>query len=360
MSSIAGYVYERRDAVTASLGVPLVAGVFTDGWAHFNRPGLETFFTPWHAVLYSSLGVMSAWLAWVAWVAWVAWRGTVGDVRALDSLPRGYGLAVVGAVVFAAGGLGDMLWHVVFGIEIAVDALVSPTHLMLGAGGLMILSTPMRAQGLLSSSADGRWTVPARVSLVLALSLTVFFLLYVSAFAQPGPVERFVPTPENAPGHHEAELPVVASLAAYLMTTVVFTIPVLFVQRDGTRVPRGVVSLVVAAVALLPVVVMGLPPGALGGALGAVVAAVIWEVGYALASPRLSTTILAWAAPATLALAVWAGHLAGLAGVDALRWPVSLWTGVVVLAALIAGVLGFAASTPATSSTIGLNERTHA
>jgi hypothetical protein len=188
MASIGEYLLERRDAVTAALGVLLVAGVFTDGWAHFNRPGLETFFTPWHAILYSSLGVMSAWLAWVIW------RGTAGDLRALDRLPRGYGLALVGAVVFAIGGLGDMLWHVAFGVEIAVDALVSPTHLTLGAGGLMILSTPMRSQGLLSSSTDGKWTVPARVSLVLTLALTVFFLLYVSAFAQPGPVERFVPT----------------------------------------------------------------------------------------------------------------------------------------------------------------------
>lgn len=59
----------RRDLVTAGIGWVLVGGVFTDGWAHFNRPGLETFFTPWHAVLYSSLGVMTIWLTWVAWRA---------------------------------------------------------------------------------------------------------------------------------------------------------------------------------------------------------------------------------------------------------------------------------------------------
>src|SRR5215467_14227459 len=30
-----------------------IGGLFLDGWAHTNVPQLETFFTPWHAVLYS-------------------------------------------------------------------------------------------------------------------------------------------------------------------------------------------------------------------------------------------------------------------------------------------------------------------
>ena len=30
-----------------------IGGLFLDGWAHTNLPRLETFFTPWHAVLYS-------------------------------------------------------------------------------------------------------------------------------------------------------------------------------------------------------------------------------------------------------------------------------------------------------------------
>src|ERR1700757_2533113 len=30
-----------------------IGGLFLDGWAHSHVPQLETFFTPWHAVLYS-------------------------------------------------------------------------------------------------------------------------------------------------------------------------------------------------------------------------------------------------------------------------------------------------------------------
>src|SRR6266851_4712963 len=34
-----------------------VGGLHLDGWAHSHIPQLETFFTPWHAVLYSGYSV---------------------------------------------------------------------------------------------------------------------------------------------------------------------------------------------------------------------------------------------------------------------------------------------------------------
>src|ERR1700719_3058532 len=37
-----------------------IGGLFLDGWAHANLPQLETFFTPWHAVLYSGYLAMTA------------------------------------------------------------------------------------------------------------------------------------------------------------------------------------------------------------------------------------------------------------------------------------------------------------
>ncbi len=38
-----------------------------------------------------------------------------------------------------------MGWHIIFGIEQNVDALLSPTHLVLLIGALLILSSPFRA-----------------------------------------------------------------------------------------------------------------------------------------------------------------------------------------------------------------------
>src|ERR671937_2288407 len=80
----------------------------------------ETFFTPWHAVLYSGYGAIAAVLA----VTLVrnharghAWR---------QALPPGYAVSFVGVVLFAVGGVLDMVWHLLFGIERSVEALLSP------------------------------------------------------------------------------------------------------------------------------------------------------------------------------------------------------------------------------------------
>jgi hypothetical protein len=42
---------QRDDLVTTALCGWVVAGMVLDAWAHQNASQLETFFTPWHAVL---------------------------------------------------------------------------------------------------------------------------------------------------------------------------------------------------------------------------------------------------------------------------------------------------------------------
>ena len=44
---------DRRDQTLAALfGLWMIVGLFLDGWAHDNQKP-ESFFTPWHGVLYS-------------------------------------------------------------------------------------------------------------------------------------------------------------------------------------------------------------------------------------------------------------------------------------------------------------------
>jgi hypothetical protein len=40
-----------------------ISGLFVDGWAHLHSKP-ETFFTPWHAIIYGSFGVAAALLAY--------------------------------------------------------------------------------------------------------------------------------------------------------------------------------------------------------------------------------------------------------------------------------------------------------
>src|SRR5215211_7851063 len=90
-----------EDLVTALLGACLVGGALTDAWVHTNRAStLESFFTPWHALLYGGFAAIAAWTFWLALRRRAStprwWR---------DGWPVGYGIGAVGVIGFMAGGL---------------------------------------------------------------------------------------------------------------------------------------------------------------------------------------------------------------------------------------------------------------
>lgn len=320
----------RRDMATAVLGLWVVGAVYADGWAHLNVPGLESFFTPWHGALYAGLAVFAGWLGLIAW------RGRRSAGSLLAGLPVGYRGAAAGVAMFGAGGVADMVWHQIFGVEAGVDALLSPSHLVLLAGGTLMVSTGWRAQR--AASAD-RATLPELLSLATAAALAAFFLSYTSAFTQATPTTVFVNLPEGAPGHLEAELPVVAALASYLVTTAVFAVALLATVRAGRRHP-ATLTLLVGLVAGLSVAMVDLPGVAVAGAVGAVGGAVAADVVLARLRPEQSHGRVAGPASAAVAaLLVWSGQLVGFAVYDGVRWPVELWSGVVFLAGLAAAAL---------------------
>jgi len=316
-----------EDGVAALLGVWVIGGLYADGWAHLNVGGLDSFFTPWHGVLYGGFGALTAWLAWMTW------RRTTGGRGPAGSVPAGYGLGVIGIAVFAAGGLADMGWHLVFGVEAGVDALMSPTHLVLLTGGALLLSSPLRAAlertGALPVRAAQAW--PATVSLATVTALAGFFLSYVSVFTEPTAVQPLTTIPEGAPGHLEAELPAVVGLAGYLLGTALIVVPLLLVRRRGP-LPSGTVALITAFVAV-PAAALSEMRWALPTAT-AVIASLAVEVLLRFRRD-VSAVTLAVVVPGT----VWTGQLVGLALGRDLGWSVEMWAGVVLLTMLAGFVL---------------------
>ena len=306
----------RQDAGAVALGVWLVGGVFLDGWAHLNRTALETFFTPWHAVLYSGAAVSFAYLALLTRVA--------------GGVPPGYGWALLGAPVFLVGGAADFGWHQLFGLEVGIDALLSPTHLVLLASGLAVLSAPWRAS-------RGEEAVPAAavVSLGLTTALSAFFLLYVSVFTNTLPSEALTRIPEGAPGHDEAELPAVAGLASYLLTTLLLAVPIIMLLRRR-RVPVGSVTAVLMLVVTLSTLVADArQPWA---PVAALVTGLVLDLVLVRTRDwpeRRRVLAAATALPAIL----WPLQLIGLALSTGVRWPVELWSGIVMLCVAAAGLL---------------------
>ncbi len=160
----------------------LVGGVHVDGWAHSHVPGLETFFTPWHALFYTGLLAIGSFLA--ATLVGNHLRGYAWT----QAIPAGYGLSLVGVIIFSLGGIGDMVWHTVFGIEVSVEALLSPSHLTLATGGVLIASGPLRAAWLRGGRAVSFYKLlPMLISATMLLSIFTFFTVYGSLFATTWP-----------------------------------------------------------------------------------------------------------------------------------------------------------------------------
>ncbi len=111
--------------------------------------------------------------------------GRAGRVG-LAAIPRGYGLGLAGAAIFGLGGLCDMLWHLIFGIEQGLDALLSPSHLALVAGATLILSSPFRSAWASADPAGDaprlRTFLPALLSLAAAVGVASFINAYLWAF----------------------------------------------------------------------------------------------------------------------------------------------------------------------------------
>lgn len=177
-----GYPADSRvlDWLSVLTSAWFIAGLFLDGWAHNHIPSLETFFTPWHGVLYSGF------FAVAAVIGVTQYRNVSKGYVWSKALPQGYFLSLVGVALFLMGGVGDMLWHEIFGIEQNLEALFSPTHLLLASGAFLFLSGPLRAAWRRRASQGWSDLAPAILSLTMLFTLFTFFTQYANVFGSPG------------------------------------------------------------------------------------------------------------------------------------------------------------------------------
>jgi hypothetical protein len=164
------------DWLVVAASVWLLGGLYWDGWAHgYGLP--DSFWTVWHAAFYSGYGAIA-----VVLFGAIA-RGRPHVSRWRDAIPLGYAPAVLGALVFGFGGVFDMVWHTLFGIETSTDALLSPSHLILGTGIALMVSGPLVAAWRRGATGDLMALLPAVLSLTALFSLFTFFSLFAGPYA---------------------------------------------------------------------------------------------------------------------------------------------------------------------------------
>jgi hypothetical protein len=317
-----------QNLVTVVLGLWLIGGVFVDGYAHNNlRSTIESFFTPWHAALYSGYTATSLWIVWL--IAAQVRRGA----RGLNAVPRGYGLGLAGALIFGAGGVGDLVWHSLFGIEVGTAALLSPTHLLLLLGGVLIVTSPLRsAWADLNTRPNLLEFLPALLSALIALSFVSFMHMYLWVFTG-----RVVWTRIWGDTYEVASL---------LFSNVIVTGLALFLVRRW-RTPLGTFALLYGINAFLMLSVFSgfsapLPATLMGFGVGFLV-----DVIATLLRPS-QQRILEYRAFATLVpLVFWGGHFFVRAISVGIGLELELWTGATVMAALAGLTLSVLAVPPA-------------
>lgn len=293
-------------------------GLFLDGWAHLHLGQLETFFTPWHAVMYSGQ------LATTGVLVFALWLGVRRGAGWRQAMPPGYGLALAGAVLFWLGGVGDLAWHSLFGIEASVDALLSPTHLLLATAGLAMGLAPFRAWWRRPDGAVPRALarqLPPMLSLAYAWSVLCFFTQFAHPFTRVLAVSggRAPVNPALTQALGVASIILQAGLLA----------GVVLLAARRRRLATGSLTLMLGVNGLLVNALNGQP-----GFFAAAVAGGVWaDVVYAYLRPSPLAPARFHLFAFLLPLPTYGLYFAVLAP-EHISWSVHLWAGSIVVAGL--------------------------
>jgi hypothetical protein len=141
-----------------------------------------------HALLYSGFAACAGWMGWQAWRRQIRVDGPPDSLPGRQfarwdgaRVPVGYGLGLVGSVLFLAGGVGDMIWHVLLGIEVGIDALYSPTR-MQGMAAILVSNLILLGPLLYLSR---RW-IPPTGTATLVNAVVGLLLGLASGYVYPG------------------------------------------------------------------------------------------------------------------------------------------------------------------------------
>lgn len=315
------------DWMMMGLSLVFLGGLYLDGWAHNHGKVDNSFFTVWHAFFYSGFALVALLLVGTLLLNWL--RGCAWQ----QALPQGYQLSLLGILIFAAGGVGDLIWHELFGIEDGFEALLSPTHLLLGLGLGLVVTGPLRAAWLRTGQSATWWTLlPALLSLTALISDLTFFLM----FSHP----IFSSTGSRFDHVFSSESGQVAGVLGLMLVGGALVGPVLLVLRRWT-LPVGSLTLV-WGINTVAMTFLGYHDASAQSMAGAMMLAallldfLLWRLRSWLDATTL-LRLFAFSAPTLL----FSAYYLGLLATEGTRWSVHLITGSVALAGVVGWLLSY-------------------
>jgi hypothetical protein len=324
----------RFDWLMAILSLYFVGGLYLDGWAHQHGKVDESFFTPWHAVLYSGQILLVTIL--LAVLVRNVWRGST--LR--EALPRGYNLSLAGVLLWFIGGPGDLIWHTLFGIEESVEALYSPTHLLLALGIALAVSGPLRAAYYRSGHEVRRLIdqLPMILSFALTLSVLTFFIMIAHPLS-------------NLWGTGWSDFSDEARGITGIMLDIALLMGAILLMVRQWKLAPGALTITFAVNAIL----MGfLFPGpypisyvAVRVLAGAMADVLLWWLKPAITRPTALRAFATLVPVMIFALYFLAAHFAK----EGILWTTHLWAGSLAIAGAIGFLLSLLVAPPATPPT---------
>ncbi len=305
-------------------------GLSLDGWAHTHELP-DTFFTPWHGVIYSGFLLQALFLV----ATFVRRR------RRHLPMPTGYGLSLFGVGLFLVGGIADLIWHTFLGIEANLSAEYSPPHLVLAIAGLLIATGPLRAAW--HAELPDRSTLWAAVlSLALLLSILTFLTSEFHPFDHPWAWTRFRPMeisnralglpPFGDGGVSTQDLAQAVGMSSIALQSGILVALFLFaIRRFGSHLPVGSFVVVLA----LNGAAMSVPHGDPWVVPLAIVAGIVAELLYRGLQPEIERPGQVRLFAALVPVELYSLYFLTLALLGGVWWPIPLWTGAIVLGGVV-------------------------
>ncbi|HLQ05502.1 MAG TPA: hypothetical protein VK197_07605 [Verrucomicrobiae bacterium] len=319
----------RQDWVVIAAAFWLGAGLYWDGWAHgYGLP--DSFWTIWHAAFYSGFGACAVAIAapvilarsrTAPWRDIAAWRAAI---------PAGYERAVLGVLIFSVGGVIDMTWHTLFGIEFSTDALLSPSHMILAVGAALIASGPFLAATRRQARGGLVASLPAVISLTFLLGAMTFFTLFA------GPYSGII-----GAGSRPADATLVrALLGVYLFSALIVGVALVALRRG--LLPFGALTVILGLNAFGMILMRGhaLIQAQVTFMVVAIVAGVIGDLLVRQLRPSMERVVQLRLFAIAFPALYWALYLAVAVIGFGSGWTVHELTGIVVQA----GIVGFLVS----------------
>jgi hypothetical protein len=310
-----------------------IAGGYTDMWAHAHIAELETFFTPWHGVFFSGF------FATAALFVGTAWSNHRKGYPWERSLPRVYVVALCGILGFQVGGMADMIWHILFGIEKNLAIIISPPHVIIAVSAMTVTMSICRIMW----SRDGRPEGTPTYILVMLLAYVClafnYMLDYFNPFAFPYMMRSFAESKLYYPQIGEVRVNELLSEIlgfANVMLFTAFFMGMLLMSIRYWRPPFGAFTVVF----FLNTLAITLAYGRhywfiLAGTLAGLVADVVYKsVVPRFPAAHLGVRLFAFIVPVVL----FSGYALTIVLTDDTLWSKEMWGGTILLSGLV-GVL---------------------